>query len=301
MLLIEQYSLHMVSRKMSNETITTYNRVLINVMDFIKEEYEISGTPVDADSIKGYMLDGYYRTLTHQSVTTKNMYVTIIQGFFKFLLRSGYISIDPSLILQKEKVIKDDDFDDDGENRLSYSSESVVNLIMNCGGYQSTRDKAIIATLTAGGFRASELCSMDVSTYTNMRNGRMYVKRKGGAWKWVNVADYANKFIDAYLNERKDVSGSDPLFVTRDGNRLTRNTLWVTLSRRQKELDLATGVHILRHTFLTGAKNVGGLKVAQTLANHSNPETTKGYVHSTAEEIREVTNSMEWAKVLEEA
>lgn len=297
-MLLNQYILHLESRSRSPETITVYDRVIGNVLGFIKDEFGISGVPDEATKIKGYMVDAYYRTLTIQSTSTKNMYVTIIQGFFKFLLRSGYIDTDPSLILHKERVTENDDFEDDSDKGV-YNSEDVVKLIMNCGGYNSSRDRAIIATLTGGGFRASELCSMDISTYKNMRNGRMYIKRKGGAWRWVNLSDYALKFIDTYLNERGYAEDDEPLFTTRDGNRMTRNTLWTTLSRRQKELDLTTGVHILRHTFLTGAKNVGGLKVAQGLANHTDEQTTRGYIHTTAEQRREVANNVEWAKMLD--
>lgn len=296
--LLDDYIEHLRSLNRSQETISTYERILVKLVAYLGHDYGIACTDEDAHAIKGYMIDRFYRTFTTQSVSTKNLYVVIMQEFFKFLCNSGYMGDDPSAILKKEKVKKDDDPDGGGEMEKAYSAADVVELILYCGGNNEKRDKAIIATLTAGGFRASELCSMDIKTFKNMNAGRMYVKRKGGSWRWVTVADYAISYIEDYLHERGWHDENDPLFVTRDGKRLNRNTLWTILSRRQRELEMTTGVHILRHTFLTGAEKVGGAAVTKDLANHRSLQTTSGYIHTSADERREAANSMEWAKVL---
>jgi site-specific recombinase XerC len=52
------------------------------------------------------------------------------------------------------------------------------------------RDRAIVALLSGSGLRASELCSLTINQWFGRQNGHIYVKRKGGAMRWLAVASY---------------------------------------------------------------------------------------------------------------
>jgi site-specific recombinase XerD len=101
--------------------------------------------------------------------------------------------------------------------------------------------------------------------------------------RWVAVAVYVTSYVQQYFTERGDLEDASPLFATHTGGQLTRQMLYKILKHRQSESGLPLGVHIFRHTFLTGTSKVSNEKIAQSLANRSTA-TTQRYIHTTAEE-----------------
>lgn len=207
---------------------------------------------------------------------------------------------DPSEILKKVRIIKDDSEDGEESNAV-YSIEDVIALIdVELGPSVDARDRAMVSMLLGGGFRASELCSLNVGDFRNMKNGRIYTLRKGGAKKWVYVADYAIEYVKDYLETRPDAADDEPLFVTRTGGRFTRVTLWQRMKKRQDALNLKTGVHITRGTFITEVNRHNSIGITQRLGSHKSDKTTQIYIRPTQDELRNAANSVSWAHLLQQ-
>lgn len=292
---IDSYSRHLKAGSLSDNTIASRESVAYMLNEHLAGNHYLDLSTDKVAEVKGYMLDEWYQTLDI-SPASRNLYVGNIKAFFVYLVQTGYLEKDPSEILKKTKVIRNDDEDDEGD-RLAYSIDDAVALInVKLNPSVDARDRAIVATLLAGGFRASELCSLNVGTYRAMKNGRMYVRRKGGAWKWIYVADYAVEFIDEYLVQRPGAKDEEPLFLSNEGNRFSRSTLYQRMKKRQKFLHLETGVHITRHTFLTEINRRNSLTVTQKLGAHSNSKTTEIYINPTKDELRDAANSVSWGK-----
>lgn len=294
---IDSYNRHMRAAGLSENTIKSRETTAMNLNTVLKRKYNVDLSSGNVGKIKGYMLDNWYQGLD-VSPASKNLYVTNIKGLFAYIVQAGYMKKDPSEILKKVRIIKDDD-EYDEENRRAYTVDDVVALIkVRMPKSVDKRDRAMVAMLLAGGFRASELCSLNVGDYRNMRNGRIYTKRKGGAMKWVYVADYANEYVDEYLAERPDATDDEPLFTTNRGTRMDRVLLYQRMKRRQKELELETGVHIMRHTFLTEVDRRNQRGLTQALGAHSDSKTTQIYVNPTTDELRGAANSVAWGRKL---
>ena len=294
---IDAYCRHLRATGLSDNTVASRSGIAHILNEYLKENHQVDLTTVNIGKVKGYMLDEWYMTLT-ASAASKNLYIVNIKAFFSYAKQAGYIDSDPSEILKKTKIIKNDSEDDDDE-REAYTAEDAVALInVKLGPAVDARDRAIVALLLAGGFRASELCSINIGDYRNMKKGRIYVKRKGGAMKWVFVADYAEEYIDEYLKQRPDAKDDEPLFVSLNGKRFNRTTLYERLKKRQDYLELETGVHITRHTFLTevSRRNLPG--ITQKLGAHKNEKTTGIYINPTQDELRSAANSVSWGAKL---
>ena len=93
-------------------------------------------------------------------------------------------------------------------------------------------------------------------------------------------------YVEDYLRTRGELSEDDPLFTTTYSKPIARQALYKILAARQEDAKLPKGVHIFRHTFLTGTSKVSNARIAQQLANHSNVQTTQRCIHTTAEERR---------------
>ena len=182
--------------------------------------------------------------------------------------------------------------------KSKYYSDAEIEELMNVPGSRNkVRDRAIVALFLATGIRVSELCSLTIGSILDRPHGSIYVCRKGGAWKETEVAEFAYKPIAEYLATRNCSDHSAPLFLTRDGLPCNRLQIYRSLSHIQKRLDIATGPHALRHTFVSAAEKAGGGAVARDLANHKSLVITNRYDHSNREERLAAVNALPWASV----
>ena len=151
------------------------------------------------------------------------------------------------------------------------------------------RDRALIATMTYSFARVSAALAMNVKDVF-MTDGRLWLRllEKGG--KVLEVPCHHN--LETYLWDYIEAAGIDldrdgPLFrsLNRDGSlsgrRLTRQRAWEMLRRRTRAAGISTDVcnHSFRATGITAylENPEARVEVAQYLAGHADPKTTKLY------------------------
>lgn len=182
-----------------------------------------------------------------------------------------------------------------------YTDEEIARLLQIPArdSDQKKRDRAIIAMFLGSGLRVSELCSLNIGDIDNHDRGSVYVRRKGGAWKDVDVADFVYRYLETYLRTRKDRCHKDaPLFVTSHGMRCSGPQVYKAMRTKQNKAgvsdDRARGCHTFRHTFVSSVEKIGGGAVARDLANHKSLVITNRYDHSTAQQRRDAVNALRW-------
>ena len=151
------------------------------------------------------------------------------------------------------------------------------------------RDRALIATMTYSFARVSAALAMNFKDVF-LTDGRLWLRllEKGG--KVLEVPCHHN--LEAYLRDyfeaaEIDLDRDGPLFrsLNRDGSlsgrRLTRHRAWEMLRRRARAAGISTEVcnHSFRATGITAyLENPDArVEVAQYLAGHADPKTTKLY------------------------
>lgn len=182
-----------------------------------------------------------------------------------------------------------------------YSDEEIARLlaIPKRDSDQKKRDRAIIALFLGSGLRVSELCSLNIGDIDGHERGSVYVRRKGGVWKDVDVADFAYKYIETYLRTRKDRKDLNaPLFLTSHGQRCSGAQMYKAMKTKQDKAGVsdskARGNHVFRHSFVSAVEKIGGGAVARDLANHKSLVITNRYDHSTADQRRSAVNALTW-------
>ena len=176
------------------------------------------------------------------------------------------------------------------------------------------RDLAIILTALLAGLRAEELRQADVGDIRTTDDGAavIHVKGKGGKDRSVPIEAELLSVIEAYLDSRAirfpgdtkrkaDVAGSalsrwparSPLFVGRDGERITRGTLQSRIKRAFKragpDAQPVPGalVHGLRHTYATElASSDVSVYTLMKLLGHESMTTSQRYVTAAGTETR---------------
>ena len=175
------------------------------------------------------------------------------------------------------------------------------------------RDLALILTALLAGLRAEELRQADVGDIRTTDDGAavIHVKGKGGKERSVPIEAELLSVIEAYLDSRairfpapttqsrrrasalSQWSARSPLFVGRDGERITRGTLQSRIKRAFKragpDAQPVPGalVHGLRHTYATElASSDVSVYTLMKLLGHESMTTSQRYVTAAGTETR---------------
>lgn len=286
---------------------TTADQVIDKLTRFLRQFHERYGVAMEDGMITGLtprVLHRWYDQMTLDDIkmTTKNNYVALLNPFLAWAVENEYLENPPSkkdiyAVLALRRLPREDEIPEEERKPKAYTTEQVRMLMRDMGGRNKVRDRAILALLLASGLRVSELCSLTIASVFDQPRGTIYLRRKGGAWKRTEAADFCYKYIEEYLRQSgRDLSDrQQPLFVTSRGTPCNRQQIWDVLSRKEKALGLTTGVHILRHTTLSAVEKKGGAGVARDVANHATIAMTNRYDHTTAEERASALNRLDWA------
>ena len=285
-------------------TVQNGNVILTHIFDMMVEDY---GVKIDSRSISGLNGEVLQRWVNgfkkDHSIGSVNTYVNTLNPFLRWAhsMTWGdenvpYLKPELAGILKPMKLPNPDQIPEwERPKSKYYSNEDVQEMLLCPGSHNKVRDRAMIALFLASGVRVSELCSLTLGSVLDRPHGTIYVRRKGGAWKETEVAEFAYEYLDRYLATRDTSDHSAPLFVTREGLPCNRKQVYKSLAHIQKRLDVATGPHALRHTFVSAAEKVGGGAVARDLANHKSLTITNRYDHSSREERSAAVNALPWA------
>lgn len=262
------------------------------------------GVIVNADLIErlnGEVLQTWYNTfMQDKKPSTANNYVAFINPFLRWAYAIGYIAVDISHLLHTAKVPTAEalpEWERPKEKLLSHSE--VTGLLEEAGetGFKE-RNQAIVALFVYSGIRVEELCSLTIGCVRRKQVGLIHCRRKGGAWKDVEVASAFYPYLKEYLKTRRDADDYEaPLFASKSGRPMTRSAVYAMLRPLQDKLGCCTGSHVLRHTYVSEVEKIGGVAVARDLANHKSIRITNRYDHSSLEERRACVEAIDWCPV----
>lgn len=202
----------------------------------------------------------------------------VLRTFAKFLQYDGVTDVLPRLspLPSKEKKLP------------AIMSEGEIQRIINAcedGTPIGKRDRSYIELAYGAGMRASELCSVRLRDL-DRQNGIVYAWGKGEKERVIPYIGSVRRVVDEYIEHYRpllDKHKEEWLFLSRNGRKLHRETLWVILRKR----GTAAGVsktrlhpHVLRHTFATHLlRNGMDQRTLQELLGHSSIMTTEKYTH----------------------
>ncbi len=283
---VSEFLARLSARGKSPHTVRAYGRDLAQFVDFLAQA---EGAVPPAPNVTPGMVRGFVALLSEKgaAATTVGRKLSAVRGLFAELAARGQIGVDPCLRIKSPKR----------PHRLPrvLAAEQVETLVTTPDGEDrlAVRDRALLETLYGAGIRAAELAGLD-RTDLRLAEGLIRVTGKGRKERIVPVGESARQALADYLVlwprwREKGAREPDraPLFLNRDGNRLTTRGLAWILARRLKESGLFTHVspHGMRHSFATHLLDGGAdLRAIQELLGHVSLSTTQRYTHvSTAQ------------------
>jgi site-specific recombinase XerD len=163
------------------------------------------------------------------------------------------------------------------------------------------RDLALLAFLLTAGTRLSETVNAKVGDLRDLDgSARVRVLGKGGKYRVIPLTAPTVQVLRAYLAERAERFGRlgprDHLFVKADGQPFTPRSMQHLVYRWYARAGVAPAgrscVHALRHTFATHLVDGGASIVeVQELLGHASLETTKRYLKSVGDGLRQAVEA----------
>jgi len=274
-----------VERNVSDHTMDAYKRDINQYLMYLGD-LDLQ----NLSDVKSTHVRDYIRVLNDGGMAPASIsrIISSIRTYYRFLSSENILNENPVLLINNPKLPK---------KLPDVLSEKEISLIINAIQESSQfyqRDKAIIEMLYSCGIRVTELCNLEMSNLF-IDEDLLRVMGKGNKERLLPLGVRSKKYVSEYIkhsrNSHMKKSGSSFVFVSRNGNQLTRAMINIILNKWTQVSGLKKSVspHKLRHSFATHLLEGGAdLRFVQALLGHSDISTTQIYTHIDKHYLKEV-------------
>lgn len=264
---IEAFSVHLKSqRRLSALTVQHYRRD-------VQQLFLLAGTTLLAD-LNSNRLRHFMATLHSRGLSGRTLARMISgwRGFFSWLCQYHGFGQNPCTGLRPPRTA-----------RLlpqALSPDATIHLLEAQGDDElMVRDHAMLELFYSSGLRLSELAGLNLEDL--QENGQMVrVTGKGSKTRIVPVGTKAREAIALWLAKRP--TGTNALFLTRAGRRLSSRAIEERVKLRAQQAGITEPVHphMLRHSFASHVlQSSGDLRAVQEMLGHASIASTQVYTH----------------------
>ena len=275
-----------LEKNQSPLTVKAYRNDLENFAAFCLTNFELQNIEqVSYSEIRSWIVDLVTKKNSNSSINRK---ISSLQSYYKFLLKTKTISVNPLLKhkpLKKEKKLQ-----------VPFSEKEmneVIDSLKNLDDFISVRNKLMIEMFYGTGMRRIELINLKLKD-VDLENKTIKVLGKRNKERYIPLLDFVIKSINSYNLKRTEIkTESENLFITDKGKKTCEtlvyrviNTYFSGVSSKVKK-----SPHIIRHSFATHLLNEGAdLNAIKELLGHASLASTQVYTSSSLNKIKEVYN-----------
>jgi integrase/recombinase XerC len=275
-----------LEKKYSAHTVSAYLNDISYFEVFNKECFEQD----TIDQVSYNQIRSWIVALVDYGVSnvTVNRKIASLKAFYKFLLKTKQIQVNPLL---KHKALKIEK-----KLQIPFSEKELTDALSQNPlpeGFDEVRDRLIVELFYTAGIRRAELIHLKLSN-VNFENNTIKVLGKRDKERILPVLPVVIEQLLLYVKERSlldVIVDKDYLFIAKKGLKLNDsfvyrliNSYFSTVSEKVKK-----SPHILRHTFATHLLNNGAdLNSVKELLGHSSLASTQVYTHNSLFELKKV-------------
>ena len=275
-----------LEKNQSPLTVKAYRNDLENFAAFCLTNFELQNIEqVSYSEIRSWIVDLVTKKNSNSSINRK---ISSLQSYYKFLLKTKTISVNPLLKhkpLKKEKKLQ-----------VPFSEKEmneVIDSLRNLDDFISVRNKLMIEMFYGTGMRRIELINLKLRD-VDLENKTIKVLGKRNKERYIPLLNFVIKSFNSYTLKRTEIkTESENLFITDKGKKTCEtlvyrviNTYFSGVSSKVKK-----SPHIIRHSFATHLLNEGAdLNAIKELLGHASLASTQVYTSSSLNKIKEVYN-----------
>ena len=269
-----------IDKRYQNNTICSYHYDLEAYEDFLKDK---NPTKVSRNDIIDFIELRKKEGISDKSIAHS---ITVLRGFYKFLLIEKQIDKNPMETIEIPKLPKS------LPKVLSFKEVDLL-LDVPLKDKYDFRNKAMLEVMYATGIRISELISLEYSK-VDLKENTVTVIGKGGKERMIPLGDYATQALRIYMDIYRPKllkKTCDYVFLSVRGDKMSRQAFFKIVKEEAKKRGITTefSPHTLRHSFASHLlMNGADLRSIQELLGHSDISTTQIYTH-VSDRVREET------------
>lgn len=282
--ILNRFENHLIAEGDELATIRAYGYDLKQLKTFLEQRKQNFISVADKD------LSDFIHTIFDigLSPVSINRKISTIKTFYRFLLRTKEISVNPAEALELLKTRR--------KLPVILSIDEVSAIVESADENTplGLRDRVCLELLYSSGLRISELLNMKLSDM-QLSEDLLSIIGKGNKQRLVPFGKKAKRAIDAYLNLGRPLilkTRSSPLFILNArGGKLSRMGFAKILRKYRIRSGIGKRVtpHTFRHSFATHLLEGGAdLRVVQELLGHADITTTQIYTQIDREYLKEV-------------
>ncbi|MCX8058723.1 MAG: tyrosine recombinase [Spirochaetes bacterium] len=292
----------LLERNYSKNTYLSYKNDLEDFNDYLNARLIISNTQRSEDDSNSSemikkvdinLISEYFKTLKDKGCNSRTIArkYSSLNSFYKYLLENNYIEKTPFELFEYPKInISLPEYLEYEElEKLLECIEKLIKKEKNKNNSKNNllneiRDKALFEFMYSTGVRVSEVCELKIDNI-NIEESFCIIFGKGKKERIIPFGDKAKKDLQEYIQNIRPIlnkKNKSYLFLSRNGDKLSRITIWKNLKKYGKISGLKKNLypHILRHTFATHLiSNGADIRFVQELLGHESILTTQIYTH----------------------
>ncbi len=230
------------------------------------------------------------------SFSTRKQYHTVLNSFFKYLTKKGYIEHNPveniERIRKNDKVshvfLKKKDLD-----KILKAVEGGAGNRRSVGRQRTwkARDKAIMLTFITTGMRETALCEIDVNRIDFQRRTIVVTDKENKENSYTMTSELISAYYD-WMERRKEIIGDsniDALFISNRKERISSRAVIDLVKKYSYE---GIGKEISPHRLRAAYGNIllketGDIHFVSKAMKHENVQTTQIYMENNEKDIND--------------
>lgn len=275
----EYLSFVKVEKGLSRNSIESYRRDLEKLSAWASKN-GLDPVRLSRQDLREWMID---LGRTSLSVNSRRRLISVLRGFYKFLMMDGHLKENPAELL---------DVPQKGNYLPRFLNQAEIESLFlepDTSTEIGLRDRALLELMYSSGLRVSEAVSIQIRDI-DLDAGILTTIGKGSKTRRVPVGKSAVEWLKSYIaaRQKKDSIEVSNLFVTKTGRPLDRQVIYLAIREYADKCGLeGVSPHTLRHSFATHlVQNRADIRSVQQMLGHADISTTQIYTHMTDAHLR---------------
>lgn len=275
-----------LEKKYSPHTVTAYFKDLEDFKLFASKEYQYSEiVNVNYSIVRSWIVSLVDSGISNRTVNRK---ISSLKTYYKFLLKTGQIEINP---LAKHKALKTSK-----KIQVPFSEKEIMNvmeMLQAENNFESLRDRLIVELFYSTGIRRAELINVKLNDISFAQK-TIKVLGKRNKERIIPLLPSVLNTINVYLRFRDQLENkkdSNYLFLTQKGVKVYETLVYRIINSYFSKTSekVKKSPHILRHSFATHLLNEGAdINAVKELLGHSSLASTQVYTQNSIAKLKEV-------------
>jgi len=274
-----------LEKNYSKHTLAAYIKDLTFFSEYLEKHYDIS----DISQVTYPMIRSWIVLLVDQqkSNRTINRKMSSLKAYFKFLLKTRQIEVDPMV---KHRALKTST-----KVQVPFSVneiDQVMDLLQKQEGFEGARDHFMVSLFYATGMRRAELVDLRLQDF-DWSSGVVKVLGKRQKERYIPLLPSLEPLYQRYIIERdglKNIVDAPYLLLSQKGVKIYPELVYRVINGYFSKVSkkIKRSPHILRHSFATHLLDEGAdLNAVKELLGHASLSSTQVYTHNSIAKLKQ--------------